>query len=33
MSGVGDSFARVVTGGPFVVAALVAGVGGLVRLL
>ena len=33
MSGVGDSFARVVTGGPFVVAALVAAVAGLVSFL
>ena len=33
MSGVGDSFARVVTGGPFVVAALVAALAGLVSFL
>ena len=33
MTGVGDSFARVVTGGPFVVAALVAAVAGLVSFL
>ena len=33
MSGVGDSFARVVTDGPFVVAALVAAVAGLVSFL
>ena len=33
MSGVGDSFARVVTGGPFVVAAVVAAVAGLVSFL
>jgi cytochrome c-type biogenesis protein len=33
VSGVGDSFARVVTGGPFVVAALVAAVAGLVSFL
>ena len=33
MSGVGDSFARVVTGGPFIVAALVAAVAGLVSFL
>ena len=33
MSGVGDSFARVVTGGPFLVAALVAAVAGLVSFL
>ena len=33
MSGIGDSFARVVTDGPFVVAALVAAVAGLVSFL
>ena len=33
MTGVGDSFARVVTDGPFVVAALVAAVAGLVSFL
>jgi cytochrome c-type biogenesis protein len=33
VSGVGDSFARVVTGGPFAVAALVAAVAGLVSFL
>jgi cytochrome c-type biogenesis protein len=33
VSGVGDSFARVVTGGPFFVAALVAAVAGLVSFL
>jgi cytochrome c-type biogenesis protein len=33
VSGVGDSFARVVTAGPFVVAALVAAVAGLVSFL
>jgi cytochrome c-type biogenesis protein len=33
VSGIGDSFARVVTGGPFVVAALVAAVAGLVSFL
>jgi cytochrome c-type biogenesis protein len=33
VSGVGDSFARVVAGGPFVVAALVAAVAGLVSFL
>ena len=33
MSGVGDSFARVVTGGPFVVAVLVAALAGLVSFL
>ena len=33
MSGLGDSFARIVTDGPFVVAALVAALAGLVSFL